>query len=410
MLPALVNSLHGMAIRFGDKPEVYLVLRGMKKHIVNPDVFFSLFRSWNDVFVLDPKLEDQVPNGEAITDLKVYSLGLADNRPADAGFLVINDRSCYPMEWNLLAHYNEEKFYDWSRKSVPSEQYMLSSVSFEADMEDRSECWMSFLKDDVRLSEVSIPGTHDSATYNTHIGWAKCQYSNSDIVSQLKMGVRYFDLRVDENMMMVHGVVSLDISFKRVLKQLIRFLSGSEEFVVVRLKAELSKVTFKGTDELRKLFIYEMFGILADYYMNYFVDSKTIMENPEISKLRGKIVIIDDMYFSDDMTRPALPFGIGIDKRAIETQDAYKNPGKEAKLQRVQGFYQQGEYSNKIRINHVSAVGIPEQSPWDYAEYLNPRVKSYLNTSKLMKLGITAFDYVDRELCKSVFVHNRFAF
>ena len=76
----------------------------------------------------------------------------------------------------------------------------------------------------------------------------------------------------------------------------------------------------------------------------------------------------------------------------------------------VQGFYQRGEYSNKIRINHVSAVGIPEQSPWDYAEYLNPRVKSYLNTSKLMNLGITAFDYVDRELCKSVFVHNRFVF
>ena len=410
MLPALVNSLHGMAIRFGNKPEVYLVLRGMKKHIVNPDVFFSLFRSWDDVFVLDPKLEDQVPNGEAITDLKVYSLGLADNRPADAGLLIINDRSGYHMEWNLLAHYDGEKFYDRSHKSVPSEQYMLSSVPFDADMEYESECWMKFLKDDVRLSEVSIPGTHDSATYNTCIEWAKCQYSNADIESQLKMGVRYFDLRVDEDMTMVHGVVSLGISFERVLKQLIHFLSKSEEFAVVRLKAELSKVTFRKTDELRKLFIHEMVGILDDYYMNYFADSKTIMENPEISKLRGKIVIIDDMYFSDDMIRPALQLGIGIDKRAIETQDVYKNPGKEAKLQRVQGFYQQGEYSNKIRINHVSAVGIPEQSPWDYAEYLNPRVKSYLNTSELMHLGITAFDYVDRELCKSVFVHNRFAF
>lgn len=110
MLPALVNSLHGMAIRFGNKPEVYLVLRGMKKHIINPDVFFSLFRSWDDVFVLDPKLEDQVPNGEAITDLKVYSLGLTDNRSTDAGFLIINDRSGYYMDWNLLAHYNEKNF------------------------------------------------------------------------------------------------------------------------------------------------------------------------------------------------------------------------------------------------------------------------------------------------------------
>ena len=58
---------------------------------------------------------------------------------------------------------------------------------------NKKEPWMSKVNDNVRLVDLSIPGTHDSgATHSIADVAGKCQ--DSSIEEQLKMGVRFFDL------------------------------------------------------------------------------------------------------------------------------------------------------------------------------------------------------------------------
>ncbi|SOD02498.1 hypothetical protein SAMN05216486_10394 [bacterium JGI 053] len=57
--------------------------------------------------------------------------------------------------------------------------------------------WMSFIRDDVRLIDLVIPGSHDSATYSMR-GAARpfVQTQSYNLLAQLLCGIRYLDLRV----------------------------------------------------------------------------------------------------------------------------------------------------------------------------------------------------------------------
>lgn len=55
--------------------------------------------------------------------------------------------------------------------------------------------WMRYLPNDMPISEINMPGTHDSGT--THISlhnWARCQAL--DLKDQMGMGMRVFDIRL----------------------------------------------------------------------------------------------------------------------------------------------------------------------------------------------------------------------
>ena len=60
--------------------------------------------------------------------------------------------------------------------------------------------WMSALPDSMLISELSIPGTHDAGCISQYgdvsSGYADCQ--DAKIIDQLKAGVRFFDLRVED--------------------------------------------------------------------------------------------------------------------------------------------------------------------------------------------------------------------
>src|SRR5574344_175926 len=62
----------------------------------------------------------------------------------------------------------------------------------ENDFKDRSD-WMSGMDDETLLSDIVIPGSHDSGTVG--MNWM-ANTQNYTIAGQLRMGVRYLDLRV----------------------------------------------------------------------------------------------------------------------------------------------------------------------------------------------------------------------
>ena len=58
-----------------------------------------------------------------------------------------------------------------------------------------SDSWMESLNDSLYISEVTLPGTHDSATKNVQLAYfSKCQ--SLDIRGQLDAGFRYLDIRL----------------------------------------------------------------------------------------------------------------------------------------------------------------------------------------------------------------------
>lgn len=113
----------------------------------------------------------------------------------------------------------------------------------------RAEDWMERLDDNEYLSQVSIPGTHDSATGEGWTGWLGETFGASmgltqelTIAQQLECGVRAFDLRpcVNENELVInHGILQTKAVFPETLKQLCKFVTDHPtEFVVVVIRHE----------------------------------------------------------------------------------------------------------------------------------------------------------------------------
>lgn len=152
-------------------------------------------------------------------------------------------------------------FTSWSYfgvRKVSSNDKMTSDVT-ELAMEDQLERWMEYLPSDVtsqtQLKDLLIPGSHDSATFDLDPArgkaddfssyleipdekierWFKTQ--NLDFTEQLKIGVRYFDLRiikhpVTRDIRFVHGLFSRK-TVKEYLKDIRKFLDENKKEVVL---------------------------------------------------------------------------------------------------------------------------------------------------------------------------------
>jgi hypothetical protein len=72
--------------------------------------------------------------------------------------------------------------------------------------------WMSFIRDDVRLIDLVIPGSHDSATHSMRgVTGPFAQTQRYNLLAQLVCGCRYLDLRVTWRRgrpVIVHNVVT----------------------------------------------------------------------------------------------------------------------------------------------------------------------------------------------------------
>ena len=109
--------------------------------------------------------------------------------------------------------------------------------------------WMGQLDDDAYLSQISIPGTHDSATGEGWTGFLGEMVGPSmgltqelTIAGQLACGVRAFDLRpcvVDGVLAINHGILQTKATFPETLRQLCQFVADHPtEFVLVVMRHE----------------------------------------------------------------------------------------------------------------------------------------------------------------------------
>ena len=104
--------------------------------------------------------------------------------------------------------------------------------------------WMQPLDDNLFLSRLSIPGSHDAATSSCSTsGMTGSAHTQTyTIAQQLERGVRFFDLRPAWNgsdMVIYHGIVSTGVKFNDALTTLCDFLKAHpKEFLFVVMRHE----------------------------------------------------------------------------------------------------------------------------------------------------------------------------
>ncbi|KAH8927689.1 PLC-like phosphodiesterase [Atractiella rhizophila] len=141
--------------------------------------------------------------------------------------------------------------------------------------------WMSLLPDELSLSDLFIPGTHEScALFGYPI--SQCQQDRS-LRQQLLDGIRFYDVRLANKkgqLLAYHGLQPQEIGFEAILLQCYEFLKKHDgETIIMSIKQE----DISPANEFEGL-VFDT--ILAD-------EKKWYLERriPTLKEARGKIVL-----------------------------------------------------------------------------------------------------------------------
>ena len=160
----------------------------------------------------------------------------------------------------------------------------------------RAVNWMENVSDETKLSNMSIPGTHDSCTQYVDMRYIfQCQ--DASVATQLIYGYRYLDMRLvlekrsgQETLVLKHNIARCKVSdspFSRtltladVLKDVYAFLDEyPRETVILCMKAENSKDDVAAVQKA----LYEMTDQASErWYLKN--------EIPTLGTVRGRIVL-----------------------------------------------------------------------------------------------------------------------
>jgi 1-phosphatidylinositol phosphodiesterase len=149
--------------------------------------------------------------------------------------------------------------------------------------------WMTPLDDSLRLSELSIPGTHDTAAYS--FGGQAVITQSMTIGDQLEAGIRVLDLRIGQGpaipncdeteIYMFHAVVCQGTLFRDAVQEMKDFLAAHPGETIIARVQEDYKVFPLNLSEVT-----EILG--SSYY-----DGDEV--NPTLGDIRGKIYVLSSL-------------------------------------------------------------------------------------------------------------------
>ncbi len=122
------------------------------------------------------------------------------------------------------------------------------------------ENWMSYIKDDARITKIAMPGTHNSGTMGMH-RFARCQ--NGSLFEQYQHGVRMFDIRLradKKGVRIAHGILK-GIPAEEAFASLAKAIEASNEFFVISIQTYMNqsigpiKLSYKGDTEQTDMLI-----------------------------------------------------------------------------------------------------------------------------------------------------------
>jgi 1-phosphatidylinositol phosphodiesterase len=180
--------------------------------------------------------------------------------------------------------------------------------------EDNSN-WMAALSDDVSLSALSLPGTHDTGAYN--FGGETTETQRMNIEEQLTSGIRALDIRLGvshlnldvqcqgPDLWTFHGISCQFQRFSDILSSIDEFLvEHPGEMIVMRVKKENGNIA-----NFASLVEAEM-----DARIGLFFNGSS--DNPTLGEARGQIVLLRDYAGSSR--------GIAWSASNLDIQDEYR--------------------------------------------------------------------------------------
>lgn len=267
--------------------------------------------------------------------------------------------------------------------------------------------WMKSLQDTLPLCKISIPGTHDSGSVR---GGRMLETQSTDIHAQLELGIRAFDIRLQEKdgkLGVFHSHAFQNKYWEEdVLPAFISFLQAHpSETLVVSLKKEGGDM--KGYASLLSV------SLSAPVNQRYFISDFS----PELTlkDCRGKILFLHRDHAMDNYPGAAC---IGWDDNSSCLLTLRNKDGKEgiALLQDEYQYKSDKDADKKIAacicnfnkictepassrrwgISFVSATGLPLGTPLVFAKKINDPVADYLKKEGKRNCGIVFIDFIER--------------
>ena len=250
-----------------------------------------------------------------------------------------------------------------------------------------NEAWMQLLPDHQPMSQLSIPGTHNTMA-RIGIPWVWCQSLSLD--AQMLGGVRFFDIRCRHHhnkLLIHHDMFYQNAVLTDVLKEVLKYLDGhpSEAFFM-RIREE-----YKPKDNMVS------FQESVRACISGFPPDRFWLQNvvPTLGECRGKIVVLDN--FSGG--------SMGIDWRSADIEDTWETDPDD-KWSKVAAHIEkaQGSSSGELFITFASFIH-RFALPRDLARSLNPKLHSFV-AGKKGKLGVIVCDFPGPNLIGDIISSN----
>ncbi|XP_041932628.1 1-phosphatidylinositol phosphodiesterase [Alosa sapidissima] len=252
--------------------------------------------------------------------------------------------------------------------------------------------WMADIPSSRPLSEVTMPGTHNTmALYGG--GLAECQ--SWSLAQQLHAGVRFLDVRVRHvggNLTIHHGISYQYAHFGDVLQGVDAFLKEHpSETVLMRLREELSETG-------------DIYAAVVRYIQTYarwdlFWNNRRM---PTMGEARGKLIVLQNF------AGPAL----GMLYSSLFIADDWQVPSLDYVPQKWKSVYthlERAQVDEKSRMYLTYSSGASIRAwPYALARRVNPLLYEFL-TARVgtpRRFGIITMDFPGAQMCRVIISFN----
>ncbi len=150
------------------------------------------------------------------------------------------------------------------------------------------ENWMKYISDDALITDIAIPGSHDSGCIDMNY---LAQTQDLTFAEQLKRGVRYFDIRVNktaDGLRIYHGPVN-GVSYLSVLEDIADFVkTHPDEFLILDMSH------FKNGSEPEVFALLEEYVGTEHFLINDYENPRQAVDTMTLGEVRGKCLILID--------------------------------------------------------------------------------------------------------------------
>lgn len=303
---------------------------------------------------------------------------------------------------------------------VPNDLEYIQEISKENKTKKKSlhnislNNWMINLPNETNITQISIPGTHDSgARYDPAGGiftmnTAKTQ--NLSIDEQLKIGVRFLDIRckIQRNKFGIyHGPIFQNLIFENVILSIKNFLTANpSECIILSIKKEDITDSDTKFDEIFKKYMEDIDNIL---YKNNNIF-------PLLGQVRGKVILIKRFSSSLNVGYDASSgwinnyqgnFIINKNTYSFNIQDYYNVSNLDNKWSLIENQLLRSASSSNPNImyfNFFSGIKTTFFIPniKNVSDFINFKAMGYFIQSDKKNYGICIVDFAKEAYTKSI--------